>query len=568
MPSEAARATGRLYAFDGLSSPWALRRLILILVLSSGLLFGLSVPGHSVKFAWAVAYLPMWVALDLALRNPGRRWVRVLRTLACTWPVGAVMALVTGGWVVNTSYVFGGLPLPAAWLVNVLGYGSLIGLEIFAFLGLPFLLTRGRFVFSLIFIPVWAGFFELYVPRFLFWTFGQEMLPVPELVQVADVLGPAGLNLWLVPLHLTLMGWVSQAYAPGRVSRRTLRIASAALALAFAGNYGYGAWRLAGLAAPDPSARRIHLVGIQPNFSLKELASDPSLSPSDRQTSLLTLVSDSNAALLKAGVPPGEPTLVVWPESAYPVPYFSAPQARTQVERWAQTLGVHLLLETIDEGNFPGPDGRMDWRAYGAAVYVPPGGWPSVYHKMNPMPFGETIPFADLVPPWGRAVKALVPRIGQFDAGRDPTVFKVAPGLTVGPLICFDVFDYRPLLGMAGRGADIGVVMGNLAWFGRSTASRQFEGFVRFRAIETRMPILIVAQSGESVLIDERGERASPRIGLFEVGALSAEVTAGRGSFYGRHGPWVNAGYAAALAALLGAGWGWAPIRRRFGRRT
>ncbi|MFI5338133.1 MAG: nitrilase-related carbon-nitrogen hydrolase, partial [Opitutales bacterium] len=130
---------------------------------------------------------------------------------------------------------------------------------------------------------------------------------------------------------------------------------------------------------------------------------------------------------------------------------------------------------------------------------------------MNPMPFGETIPFADLVPAWGRAVKALVPRIGQFDAGRDPTVFTVASGLTVGPLICFDVFDYRPLLGMAARGANVGVVMGNLAWFGRSTASRQFEGAVRFRAIETRMPILIVSQSGESVLIDERGEQASPR---------------------------------------------------------
>jgi hypothetical protein len=129
-----------------LSSVWALRRLVVILVLSSGLLVGLTMPGHQVRFAWVAAYLPMFLGLDLTLRSGGRRLVRVLKTLACTWPVGAMLALITGGWVVNTSYVFGGLPLPVAWLVNVFGYGTLMGLEIFVFLGVPYLLTRSRFL--------------------------------------------------------------------------------------------------------------------------------------------------------------------------------------------------------------------------------------------------------------------------------------------------------------------------------------------------------------------------------------------------------------------------------------
>ena len=569
-PAEAGSASGSLpevSALDGLSSPWALRRLTAILVVSSGLLLGLSVPGHAVKFAWVGAYLPLFAALDLALRRPASHRARVLKTLACTWPVGVMMALVTGGWVVNTSYVFGGLPLAAAWGVNALGYGTLLGLEIFAFLGIPFLLTRGRFGFSLFFIPLWSAVFQLYTPRFLFWTFGEQMHPVPELVQAADVLGAGGLNLWVVPLHLTLLGWVQRAYAPAFVPRRTLWFATAALAVAFAANYGYGAWRLDTLAQADPAARRVHLVGIQPNFSLKDLASNPDLSPSDRQTSLRTLVSDTNAALLKGGVVPGEPTVVVWPESVYPVPYFDAPQARVQVEAWAQTLGVHLLLATIESAYLPESNGRRDWQAFGAAVHIPPGGRPSVYHKMNLIPFGETIPFADLLPAWGRALKAVVPRISQFAAGHDPTVFPIGDGIVVAPLICFDVADYRPAQGMAGRGANVGVLMGNLAWFGRSTATQQFEGFARFRAVENRMPILVLSQNGESILIDERGEPASPRIGLFEVGALSVEVAAGRGSFYGRHGPWVNGLYAVALAAAVAFGWGWPALRRRIGRR-
>lgn len=555
-----------------LPSPWAVRRLIAILVLTSGLLFGLGIPGHHVGFAWLGTFLPMFLALDLTLRGPGRTGVRLLKVLACTWPVGVLMALVTGGWVVNTSYVFGGLPLPVAWAVNVLGYGSLVGLEVFAFLGLPYLLSRGRFLFGLLLVPLWAAAGEIFVPRFLYWTFGQLMFPVPALVQSADVLGSGGLNFWLLPLHLILAAWVQQAYAPGEVRRRTLLLASGALAIAFGLTYAYGAWRLDTLAASQkptrPGAARVQLVGIQPNFSLKELASNPELSPSDRQASVRSLVSDTNAALLKGGVVPGIPTVVVWPESVYPAPYFDAPQARAQVEAWAGTLGVHLLIATQDNRYYAGADGRVAWEAFGAAVYIPPGGTPAIYHKINLIPFGETIPFADVFPLWGATLKALVPRVSQFSAGHDPTVFPVAPGITLAPMICFDAFDYRPALGMAGRGATVGVLMANLAWFGRSTASNQMERFVRFRAIETRLPILMLSQNGESVLIDARGEAASPHVGLFEVGALSLEVAGGEPSFYARHFAWIHGLFGAGLLLTVAAGLGWPRLRSFRARRS
>jgi apolipoprotein N-acyltransferase len=160
-------------------------------------------------------------------------------------------------------------------------------------------------------------------------------------------------------------------------------------------------------------------------------------------------------------------------------------------------------------------------------------------------------------------LKAVVPRISQFATGHDPTVFKIADGIVVAPMICFDVFDYRPALGMAARGANVGIVMGNLAWFGRSTATRQFEGIAKFRAIENRMPVLMLSQNGESVLINDRGEPGSARLGLFEVGALSVEVTAGPGSVYGRHGTAINALYAVALAVVAGLGWGWPWLRAK-----
>jgi apolipoprotein N-acyltransferase len=344
------------------------------------------------------------------------------------------------------------------------------------------------------------------------------------------------------------------------------------LALAFGLNYAYGTWRLDTLAASQhparPGAARVQLIGIQPNFSLKELASSPELSPSDRQASLRALVSDTNGALLKGGVVPGIPAVVVWPESVYPVPYFDAPQARVQVEAWAQTLGLHLLIATQDNRYYKGADGRIAWEPFGAAVYIPPGGQPSVYHKMNLIPFGETIPFADVVPLWAATLKALVPRVSQFSAGHEPTVFPVAPGITLAPLICFDAFDYRPALGMAGRGATVGVLMANLAWFGRTTAAVQMERFVRFRAIETRMPILMLSQNGESVLIDARGEAASARLGVFEVGALSLEVAGGEPSFYARHAGWIHGGFGAGLLLALADGMGLPRLRSLRARRN
>ena len=146
----------------------------------------------------------------------------------------------------------------------------------------------------------------------------------------------------------------------------------------------------------------------------------------------------------------------------------------------------------------------------------------------------------------------MIENTSDFERGHEFTVFDIAPGVRIAPLICFDAFDDDPALGMSANGATLGVVMANLAWFGRSTAARQMEHFVRMRAIENRIPILMLSQNGESVLIDARGEEASQRLGLFQVGALSLEVHAGPGgSFFTRHAQWIHGAYALALAGTL-----------------
>ncbi len=548
----------------------ALRWLIALLVLHSGVFFGLVSPARPNAIAWPIAFVPLFLALDLALRRypgtargTGRSTWRgtwrgaAWRVLACTVPVGIGFAAISGDWVVNTAYVYGGLSLPLAYAVSWFGYGLLIGLEVALCLGLPFALTWRRPLAGLFVIPLWCTVLQVYLPRFLFFTYGQAMAPLLPLVQVADTGGSGGLNLLYLPLQLVLYAWLRRLYAPGELPLRALGAATVALALAFALDYGYGTRALAMWRARQAAGAPVELVGIQPDFSLKRLASNPDRSYSDREQSLRGLLDDSAAALTRAQRAPGVPTVLLWPESVYPQPYLLARDMRELVERWVQSQRVHLILATVDGRSVRTPDGRVIPEIYGAAVHVAPDGQPrAVYHKIALIPWGETIPLADVIPGYRRLLLDWIPQISEFTPGRAHTVFEV-DGVRIAPMICFDAAVAGVAQGMAANGARLGVVLSNLAWFGRTSVSRQFGLYVRFRAIENRMPILLLSQNGETFLVDATGEDGSPHLPQFHTAAFVQQVRAPReSSFYAFHAAAIHAGYAAALLLALALAFG------------
>ncbi|HEX7927172.1 MAG TPA: hypothetical protein VF678_06260, partial [bacterium] len=319
-------------AIPGLTSPWALRRVIVILVAMSGLLLGLATPARPVAFAWPFVFAPMFVALDLSLRGASG-WGRWWRVLGCTVPVGILMGAVSGDWVQQTAHVFGGMPTPVAYAAAWFGYGGLMGIEVFLFLGVPFALGHGHPRWQLALVLLWPIALQAVIPRFLFWTYGQLMYHVPALVQAADVVGSTGLSLWILLLHWLLYALIRNQYDKGWLPRRDFIALAAAVAVLFAGSFAYGTWRMGNVSAASANGTRVQLVGIQPNFSLMGLASNPPRTPTARQQSLQGLVSDSNKALLNGGIVRGIPAVVLWPESVYPVPYFEYREAKEAVEQ-------------------------------------------------------------------------------------------------------------------------------------------------------------------------------------------------------------------------------------------
>jgi apolipoprotein N-acyltransferase len=109
---------------------------------------------------------------------------------------------------------------------------------------------------------------------------------------------------------------------------------------------------------------------------------------------------------------------------------------------------------------------------------------------------------------------------------------------------------------MAANGANVALVLANLAWFGRGSASQQFEQVIRFRAIENRMPVLFASQSGRTLFFNANGDTASEILPVFETGVLTVEVSpANLYAVFTHWGLWIEWGYLV-LAVGLG-GWVW-----------
>ena len=103
--------------------------------------------------------------------------------------------------------------------------------------------------------------------------------------------------------------------------------------------------------------------------------------------------------------------------------------------------------------------------------------------------------------------------------------------------ICFDIFSSEIVRNMTRNGSGFIANLSNLAWFGRTNATYSMETFVRWRAIENRVPILFATNNGSSVLIGPDGQPLSERLSLFKKGYLAKTVTLGSSySFYREHG--------------------------------
>ncbi|MBR0773911.1 apolipoprotein N-acyltransferase [Bradyrhizobium diazoefficiens] len=213
-------------------------------------------------------------------------------------------------------------------------------------------------------------------------------------------------------------------------------------------------------------------------------------------------------------------TILIWPESAFP--FFLTRETDAMAEI-AELLPKGTVLIT---GSVRAPDmppGKPITRAYNSIYVIDhDGSVLAVYDKLHLVPFGEFLPFQDLMEKLG--FEQLTRVRGGFIAGTVRRVLPVpgAPGAL--PLICYEAI-FPDEIGTRNERPGWIVNLTNDGWFGKSTGPYQHLEQARMRAIELGLPLVRSANTGVSAVIDPVG-RTTASLGLGIEGVLDATLPA------------------------------------------
>jgi apolipoprotein N-acyltransferase len=199
-------------------------------------------------------------------------------------------------------------------------------------------------------------------------------------------------------------------------------------------------------------------------------------------------------------------SIVIWPEGAIPVVNFFMFEDPNFMAALGQGLGDRVLITGLTRR-----EPRADGLAYFNSAAVIDGvnseaRVSQIYDKHHLVPFGEYIPFWNLVSNFNIAP---LQRIGAgFEAGPPPTRLIVPGAPPAVVLICYEAIFPGMVPHSDGRPGWI-VMVTNDAWFGGGTGPYQHYAMARYRAIEEGLPIARAASGGISAIVDAYGREVS-----------------------------------------------------------
>ncbi|MBR7104797.1 MAG: apolipoprotein N-acyltransferase [Lentisphaeria bacterium] len=271
----------------------------------------------------------------------------------------------------------------------------------------------------------------------------------------------------------------------------------------------------------------------------------------------LEIYAGTTKALLDKGA---RPHLVIWPEGAVPIPFYTAydlsryPQTtaygrlaalyQQTVKELCRSRQVPFLIGALDFDNSTGS--TAPGATNSALLFDETGTLRTKYDKLHRVPFGEYIPFRRYLP--GFLIRCI-------DMGRDLVPGKNANPIVLsekfraGTAVCYEgVFSYV-IRHFARRGANVLIVLSNDAWYPRSSEPEQHLANAVLRAVETALPMIrcgnnggsgVVMPDGSFRIIDPTGKSPRPellRCRAAEVITVPVPLDPPR-TFYTRYGEW------------------------------
>ncbi|MBN1906492.1 MAG: apolipoprotein N-acyltransferase [Deltaproteobacteria bacterium] len=478
-----------------------------LLAIASGLLLTASFPPLKTDWLIWIALIPLLISIN---NETPKRAFRLGLITGLTHYVTLLY------WIINVLANYGGLDMITSIFVLLL-LALYLSLFTGAFSALITIKMHSRIKIFL-FAAIWVSLEYLrtfFLTGFPWGLLGHSLYSRLSLIQIADITGVYGPSFIIAAVNISIFEIINQRRHI--LKNRYLIIETILLIVVFALSLSYGKMALARYSIIKPENTMINAAIIQGNID-QSVKWDISF-----QDKTIIKYSDMTKKSFNTS-----PDIVVWPETAVPL-FFQDENPLTEI-----------IYEIAKEGNthliFGSPGYKRDSDRilyYNTAWYISPEGEiKGKYSKNHLVPFGEYVPFHNLIP----FVYRLVPSAGDFSKGESDAPLMLG-SISSGILICYEAIFPDLAREQVRKGASIFINITNDAWFGYSGAPFQHLFISVFRAIENRRPMIRSANTGVSAIIDPRGI-VTAQGDIFTDEIITGRVSTGYNekTFYTRNG--------------------------------
>lgn len=445
---------------------------------------------------WPIAFISM-AGLLYFLQNISPR-----AAFKLTWCFAMAMNLPTLWWIHVSMTEFGGIPLPAAFLLVALlcSYLSLYP-ALAAWLLNRFVPTSGYVRHLLVFPALWLC---------SDWAIGHILTGFPWmwlgysqidnwLIGFAPVFGVQGVTLAVILLASTLVLFIQ--------SRQILWLLLPACLFVI----GYGL-----------QTQRWTTEGDEVDFALVQgnIAQSLKWDPNNIKPTLVRYLDLTRAN--------NDADIVVWPESAIPALENEMREFMINIDdaMRSQHIGFITGIQYYDQSedhyyNAVIGSGLIDKEGQQTYQYGQKNRW----YKAHLVPIGEFVPFGDLLRPIAPFFNM---PMSSFNAGNAEQPNIISKGYRFATAICYETEFSEEMRKNIHPDTQFIVNVSNDSWFGSSDGPLQHMEIARMRAIEFGKPLLRSTNSGVTVAFDGQGKTLG-EIPQFKASVLRVKAKATTG---------------------------------------